>query len=485
MAGDMEAQSGGAGADGRSILAIDLGTQSLRLTALSAAGDRLWRWSRPVATRTAGEVSEQNPEEWAALLDAGMAEADRAGLRPDAVAAAGPLAGWVPVDGEGGALGPAVMYFDARAAPEAVEVAARVEAHAELPRPTVADPLPQLLRLRRDEPQAAARMDRLLDATGWLVRRLAGTAILDPYTALRLYGGRLDALTGPVGHIFGRPAAVGEIVGQLAPVHAKHFGGAAIPVVAATFDSKCAYIASGIAHAGEALDISGTVTSLGVVAERRVLDARKRFYSVPLDDRWLVRGSMGGTGSVLEWARATVLGADFAAMEAEIAGVGEGAAGVTFLPFHSGTRSPLWNPHARGAFLGLSLDSGRPVLARAVYEGLCFGLRHIVDTMAESGVALTDVRLAGGLARSRLLSQMKADVLGRPVLQLADHELTTLGLAVIAATAIGAYGSRLEASRAMVRIAGRTTPAGDPGRYDPAYRRYRRAVDALEPTFVP
>lgn len=467
------------------ILAIDLGTQSLRVTAVTSGGDVVWRWSRPVSTHTAGEVSEQDPGDWADLLDTALAEAGRAGLRPDAVAAAGPLAGWVPLDGEGRTLGPAVMYFDGRSAGALPVVAARLADRADVPRPTVADPLPQLLRLQRQAPERLASARHLLDATGWLVFRLTGVATLDPYTAIRLYGGALDDLVGDGRGLFGRPVTLGETVGLLRPEVARQFGGGAIPVIAATFDSKCAYVASGIVREGQALDISGTVTSFGVVAPRPLVDAAKRVYSVPLGDNWLVRGSMGGTGSVLEWVRAAMLGADFDAMEAEIAATPAGAGGVTFLPFHSGARSPLWNPHARGAFLGLSLDTGRPALARAVYEGLCFGLRHIVETMTEQGVVLNDVRLAGGLARSDLLSAMKADILGRPVIRLADHELTTLGLVVIAATSAGAYRSLAAASEAIVRTADRFAPAGDATRYEPAYRRYRAGVDALAPTFAP
>ncbi len=467
------------------ILAVDLGTQSLRVTAVASNGEVVWRWSRPVSTRTAGDVSEQDPADWADLLDTALTEAGRAGLRPDAVAAAGPLAGWVPLDGQGEILGPAVMYFDGRSAEDLPTIATRVADRAELPRPTIADPLPQLLRLRRQTPQIAARTRLLLDATGWLVFRLTGVATLDPYTAIRLYGGALDDLAAGHSSLFGRPVTLGETVGVLRPELAQRFGGASIPVIAATFDSKCAYVASGIAREGEALDISGTVTSFGVMAPRSVADPAKRIYSVPLDGNWLVRGSMGGTGSVLEWARATILGTDFAAMEDEIAATPPGAGGVTFLPFHSGARSPLWNPHARGAFLGLSLDTGRPALARAVYEGLCFGLRHIAETMAERGVVLRNVRLAGGLARSDLLSAMKSDILGRPVIRLADHELTTLGLAVIAATALGAYRSRAAASGAIVRTGDSFEPAGDAIRYEAPYRRYLAAVSALAPTFAP
>jgi xylulokinase len=469
------------------VLAVDLGTQSLRLSAVTRDGGRPWSWSRPVETRTDGAVSEQDPAIWDALLRDGLADAAASGVRPVAIAAAGPLAGWTPHDREGRPVGPAAMYFDGRSAPDLERLEATEGQRTDGLRPTIADPVPHLLRLRRERPDLFARTARLLDATGVLVHRLSGAATVDAYTALRLPGpavaGRLAVDVG----LFGRPVSVGETVGDLAADLARPFGGGRIPVVAATFDSKCAYVASGILQPGEALDISGTVTSFGVAHGRRVVDPQRRFYSVPLDGGWLVRGSMGGTGSILEWSRAQLIdGGDLGALEAMAATVPPGARGVTFLPFHSGARAPLWSPGARGAFLGLSLDTGRAEMARAVFEGLAYGLRHVVDVMAAGGVGMTDVRLAGGLARSDLLTRLKADVLGRPALRLADHELTTLGLAVIAFTAVGVFPDRAAASRALVHVADAVAPDA-PSRtaHEEPYRRYVAAVEALAPTFAP
>ena len=465
--------------DRSTILAIDLGTQSLRVTAITTDGQHLWHWQRPVTSLVDGEANEQDPDEWARLLEDALAEAGRAGIKPHAVAAAGPLAGWVPLDAEGHALARATMYFDGRTAQDTARLASHLHDHPALPRPTIADPLPQLLRLQREQPVWLPRLHALLDATGWLVHRLTGISTLDAYTAIRLYDDTVRAQLGLDLKVIGRPVAIGETIGPLSPRLAALFGGAPIPVIAATFDSKCAYLASGIAQDGEALDISGTVTSFGVASTRRIIDPARRIYSVPLGEDWLVRGSMGGTGSILEWARATLLGGDFSTIEAEIEAVPPGAQGVTFLPYHSGARAPLWNPHARGAFLGLSLDTGRPAMARAVYEGLAYGLRHIADTIGEAGVTIDTIRLAGGLARSDLLCRMKADVLQRPVIRLADYELTTLGLVIIASTAIGAFPSRREASAALVRLADRFDPSPHHQAYDAPYRRYREAADTL------
>ncbi len=459
------------------ILAVDLGTQSLRFSIVAADGSKPWTWSCAISTRTKGDISEQDPAAWDDALREGFAQAKRAGVRFDAVAAAGPLAGWVPHDKTGKALGPALMYFDKRSAADLAELEAAEGTRDDGLRATIADPVPHLLRLRRENPEIYSRTHRLLDATGHLNARLTGgVATLDIYTALRLptadLARRLDIDVTKLG----RATRIGETIGTLAPEF-----GAAVPVIAATFDSKTAYIASGISKPGDALDISGTVTSFGVVAPKRLVDAQRRFYSVPLDEAWLARGSMGGTGSILEWARGDL---PFEEYEKLAASAPSGAKGVTFLPFHSGARAPLWNPGARGAYLGLSLDTDRAAMARAVFEGMALGLKHVAATMAESGVTLGELRLAGGLARSDLLARLKADILGQPVVRCADHELTTLGLAVIALTAIGAFPSRVEASRMLVRLADRIHPGPDAAAYAPVYRRYVAAVTALMPVFA-
>ena len=90
---------------GAELLAVDLGTQSLRLAAYDDAGRRRWAWSAPVDSHIEGDVFEQSPEQWESLLLQGLGEAQRAGVRPVALAAAGPLAGYVALGADGRALG--------------------------------------------------------------------------------------------------------------------------------------------------------------------------------------------------------------------------------------------------------------------------------------------------------------------------------------------------------------------------------------------
>ena len=283
---------------------------------------------------------------------------------------------------------------------------------------------------------------------------------------------------------FGRLVEVGEAIGPLAPALAQRLGWPRVPVVAATFDSKCAYLGSGIRASGDALDISGTVTSFGVVSASRVIDRDNRIYSVPFGDAWLVRGSTAAAGSIIEWARQTLAFSieemDRLALDAPIRPESD----PIFVPYLAGARAPLWRPRARGSITGLSIGTSRADLARSIYAGLALSLRHIVETIEACGAGVGGIRLAGGLSRSAALAQLKADILGRPVTVMADAELTTIGLAAIGATYLGAFVSVGAAARALARDATTYRPQLDTGAANALYARYLRGA-GLSVALVP
>lgn len=458
------------------ILAIDLGTQSLRVTAVDVEGHRLWSRQRSVGTTVDGHRQEQDAGQWRELLLDGLGAAAAAGIVPGVILASGPLAGWVPVGRDGAPLAPAVMYNDARTEADLAVVEAALADVGAFPRVTIADPLPHLLRLQRDDPGLLAQATHLLDATGWLNFVLTGNATLSAYTALRLYDEPTRAMLNAGSLPFGRPVQIGEVIGPLSPGMARAADWPEVPVVAATFDSKCAYVGSGIGKPGEALDISGTVTSFGVVSAGRVVDRENRIYSVPFGNNWLVRGSTAAAGSIIEWARATLAmpidEMDRLALDAPI----DAETDPVFVPYLSGARAPLWRPRARGSLTGLSIATSRADLARSLYCGLALSVRHIVETIETSGARVDSIKLAGGLSRSPALAQIKADVLGRPVTVMAEPELTTLGMAAIGATYLGAHETLGMAAAAISKPGETYRPRGTITDMDALYARYLRGA---------
>lgn len=475
-----------------SFLAIDLGTQSMRMSVVDSLGNRLLRWSRPVESTITGDIFEQSPRQWRELLLEGLEEVGRAGIQPDALAVAAPLAGYIALDQDGEPLTPAVMYADRRSAPYLNQVEAAVasvpDANPHGLRAYVPDPLPNFLRLREQTPEICTRTHRLLDATGWINCFLTGRHTLNSYTALRLYNPAVRKILDIPADIFGKPVAIGAPIGNLRPDLGQNLGLSPMPVIAATFDSKSAYIGSGIHRPGDALDISGTVTSFGVVTAEPFKDPEKRVYAVPFEaDTFLGRGSNASSGGTLEWARRELLLQDFDAIDRAVETTRAQADAPIFLPYLAGERTPLWNPDARGALLGLSLGaSNHARIARAVYEGLSFSLRHIVEVLASQGAHTSKIFLAGGLARNDTLCQIKADILGMPLVRQQDTELTTVGLCTLCGMALGAWPDRSHASGIYTKTERTFFPdMSEHAIHNINFRRYLAFSSALAPTFRP
>jgi xylulokinase len=163
-----------------------------------------------------------------------------------------------------------------------------------------------------------------------------------------------------------------------------------------------------------------------------------------------------------------------------------GAAGLLCLPFLAGERSPIWDPTARGAFIGLTFQHGPAHLARAVLESTAFELRLLTDAVLSGGTRIDELRVCGGQARSRLWNQIKADVTGLSAHVPRLPEVALMGDAICAATGIGLYPDLLQAGEAMVHIAQVFDP--NPalrGVYDELFAVYRAAYGALKPFFEP
>jgi len=469
------------------LLAIDLGTQSMRLTAFNRTGQKQWNWSALVESHIQGDVFEQSTEQWGTLLLQGLCEARLAGIRPKAIAAAGPLAGYVALDSEGRALCPAVMYTDRRSAQEAKFVEATVFDQPDDSglRVHIADPIPQWLRLCREFPDVAEKTTYFLDATGWINFYLTGQATVNVFTGLRLYTSETQRLLGLKNPPFGKITPVGQAIGTLRPSIAEALGVENTQVISATFDSKCAYLGSGLSNSGQATEISGTVSSLGVLSNKHIQDKTRRIYSVPFLNSYLVRGSTAAAGSSLEWAMQNLLQCNLAELDGLLARSQPGSNGICFLPYLAGERTPLWNPWASGSILGLRLETNKSDIARAVIEGLAFSVGHIATVVAECGVRIDEVFLAGGLARNDLLCQIKTDVWNVPVKTFKDHELTSIGLGVIMAVSLGYFKDMPKATQSFTKVEKEFTPNSNTQKLHlEAFKRYQEYSRALAPLYT-
>jgi xylulokinase len=296
--------------------------------------------------------------------------------------------------------------------------------------------------------------------------------------------GTLDRLGVP-GEKIAPHVRAGSVVGGLVADAARRLGlRLDIPVVAGMVDAWASFHGAGMTRPGDAMDPGGAAGGFGVYWDRPVHVPGSFSTIAPLPGLYSIGGAMAATGRALDWFRIDVLGggATTEALLAEAAATPTGSDGVIFLPYLAGERSPLWDPTARGAFVGLSPPHGRRHLVRAIVEASALAIRHVADGILAAGVEVRSMRVCGGPARSEVWNQVKADVTGFEVEVPAVLETAVAGSAILAATGIGAWPDLLTAIRGMTRVQRRISPRAEHRKlYDRTFDAYRRLYPAIAP----
>ena len=209
------------------------------------------------------------------------------------------------------------------------------------------------------------------------------------------------------------PAITGAISAEAAEATGLRAG---TPVVAGGGDQAAAAVGVGAVVPGVVSLSLGTSGVVFATTDGPLIDPEGRLHSFchAVPERWHVMGVMLSAAGSLRWFRdALAPGVDFATLVDEAHGVPAGSDGLLFLPYLSGERTPYPDPRARGAFIGLTTQHGRPHMTRSVLEGVAFGLRDSLELMRSVGVGgFEEIRATGGGSTSPLWRQILADVLG-------------------------------------------------------------------------
>ena len=482
-------------------LIINLGLKSVRAIIFDAKGRKLAASSAPVHTHLTHHFVEQSPVEWWTKTNEVVRQALYSLSRPhvDFVAVTCSSSCLVPVDAEGRALGRVIMVSDRRAIKESETIQGHLLNGASHSRSLASNMLSKALWLKENEPVRYKSARRLLAPNDFLNLALTGELATDPLNAEKfLYDhrtgfyprellGRLDIdpeLLPPV-------HPMGKILGPLKRDIQEAWGLESPPkVVLATYDALCGFLGSGGFDEGEASDTSGTITSFRAFTRKNVPETLDRIYCQTFASHGfkLVGGSNNLGGGLVEWARQCFFNDSqnpYETMEREAREVGHRADGLLFLPFLLGERAPLWDPEARGAFLGLERAHGRPHMARAILESTGFSLRILAEEISRSGVAIRRVRISGGLARMKLISEIKADILGKEVYVLEDYETTSLGAFFVAAISAGVFPDLSAAARQCTRIREVILPNLDRhGQYSAWFKLFEDTYRAMRPLYA-
>jgi sugar (pentulose or hexulose) kinase len=328
----------------------------------------------------------------------------------------------------------------------------------------------------------------------YLVRRLTGRWVMDwtnaSYTGLvnlRKPGEwsveACEALEFPA-RLLPELVAPWEPVGRLSAEAAAELGlGRSVVVVAGAADTACSAYGVGCVNDGEVFESAGTSGVLTICHARPSGSPLflNRAHVVP--GRWLSHGAMSAAGAAVRWLRDAIFSDvgphpeepdDYAWINAEAKRSAPGAGGVVFLPYLLGERTPVWDPGARGAWVGMSLGTGRHDLIRAVLESTGYGMRQMLEIQETRGnLKVGEVLVVGGGARSRFWTQIKADITGKRYRRAGEVQSASRGAAALAAVGLGAHEDAWAASEAMGPPESEPVePTADPVLRDIYDRRY-------------
>jgi len=402
------------------LLGLDIGTTGARAIAVDEHGVVVATAedAYPLLTPRPG-WTEQEPEAWwrAARRTLGRVAARVSGPIVG-LGLTGQMHGAVFLDAQDAVIRPALLWNDQRTTAQCAAITDAIGAErlvAITGNPALPGfQAPKILWLRDNEPEAYARVARVLLPKDFVRLRLTGVAATDASDAagtLLLDARRRDwspAILDALGiqrawlpQVFEGP----QLAGRLRPDVAAELGlPAGLPVAAGGGDNAAAAIGTGIVAPGPLAVSLGTSGVVFAHTDHFAPDPSGRIHAFchAVPGAYHLMAVALAAGGALRWWRDTVGEGDYARLTAEATTIPAGAEGLIFLPYLNGERTPHLDPAARGAFIGLTARHTRAHLTRAVLEGVAFSLGEGLAIMQRLGVPMTEIRATGSGSASAL-----------------------------------------------------------------------------------
>lgn len=485
-------------------IGIDLGTSAVKALLVDRDGNVLRTCMReyPLEFPHPG-WSQQNPADWEDAVRACLQELAReSGTEKIAgIGVAGQMHGLVVLDKDDAIIRPAILWNDGRSAKETQylnDVIGREKLSEWTGNIAFAGfTAPKLLWMKANEPDNFAKIEKIMLPKDYIVYRLTGVHSTDMSDASgfllldvknRRYSQEMLDICGvseaKMPKLFESYAVVGTVKGTIAAELGLPKG---VKVVAGAGDNAAAAIGTGTVGEGSCNISLGTSGTVFIAKEHFGVDKHNALHSFAhADGSYHLMGCMLSAASCNKWWLEEILHTK--EYEAEQAGITEGMLGKNstfWLPYLMGERSPHNDPAARGAFIGMRMDTTRFEMTQAVLEGVAFALRDSLEVAKTLGVTIRASKLCGGGAKSRLWQEIMANVMNIRIELLATEEGPGLGGAMLAAVGCGEYKSVAEAAKHIVRVVKTIEPVPETAaRYEERYQHFRALYPALKNVFA-
>lgn len=482
-------------------IGIDLGTSAVKLLLMEEDGTikKIVNREYPIAFPHPG-WSEQNPYDWYEKSMDGLKElivdCDRSKVA--GISFGGQMHGLVALDETDAVIRPAILWNDSRTEEECnylnevigKKTLSKYTANISFTGFTA----PKVLWMKNKEPENFARIHKIMLPKDYLCYRLSGVHATDVSDASgtlffdvknRGWSKEMCEICGIKDEWLPKVFESYEAVGTLKPEIGEELGLSEKVVIAAgAGDNAAAAVGTGTVGNGACNISLGTSGTVFISSEKFGVDENNALHSFDhADGSYHLMGCMLSAASCNKWWMDEIIGTkDYAKEQEAIEKPGENH--VYFLPYLMGERSPHNDPKARGTFIGMTMDTTRADMTQAVLEGVAFALRDSFEVAKSLGVDIKATKICGGGAKSPLWKKMVANILNVTVEVPKSEEGPSMGAAMLAAVACGAYKSVKEAAEAIVTVKETIEPDAElAAKYEARYKQFREIYPVLRPLF--
>lgn len=484
-------------------IGADLGTSALKLLLVDSSGEILNKVSKsyPLSFPKPG-YSEQSPKDWWNAFVCGIHEllADYDPLCVKGIGVGGQMHGLVILDKNDSVIRPAILWNDGRTDKE-TDYLNNVIGKENLLSYTgniafAGFTAPKILWVKENEKENFEKIEKIMLPKDYINYRLTGVHCTDYSDASGMllldcknkrYSKEMLEICGINENMLPRLYESCEKVGSLLPTVAKELGlSKDVTVVAGAGDNAAASIGAGCVGAGDCNISLGTSGTVFMPCEEFSSAAEGAVHAFcHANGKYHLMSCILSAASCNKWFCEDILGtSDFAAEEKNITLDDLGNNHVYFLPYLMGERSPINDTDARGAFVGMRMDTSRKDMLLAVLEGVAFAIRENMDIAKEAGFKQSEysvTTVCGGGAKSSIWRHILANVLGRVITPLVVEEGPGYGGAILAMVGSGEYESVEDCINSFVGYNSGTVYFKEiVDRYEEKYQKFKKLYPALK-----
>lgn len=477
------------------IIGIDVGTTAVKAILVDQSGLScdLFSETYPKSFPQEGWV-EQDPEQWVGLIYRAIEKFSNIVKLSEisAICVCSQVNTHVFVGKNKNALLPAIVWSDTRSKDKAAELDAQFSTDEKIEKWGFEFVLDSSYSLSRAAwvadhmPEIWAETDWIMSPKDYCNYVLSGVSASDAFSSVGLATGEGEYVQGLDALLDGFSSCLPplkDMFEKIGVTNIKKFPDLKADMFTGTMDAWANFMGSGVVDNGRCALIGGTSSIVGIMSEE-ALPAKGVITFPPFQNRYLHAGPTQAGSDAFAWF-AELSGKEIESFLDEIKNRQISSSSPLFLPHLQGERAPLWDPNARGTFIGLTGQHDIVDMGLAVIEGVAYSERHVFDVCCEAaGYTPSEIRFSGGASQNDYWTQIRANCLDVPLQRLDEVNSGVLGSAILAMVGAKIYPDIQKSAEIVVGLKDKFSPQSEKrALFKHRYQLYRDSYTQIKPIF--